>query len=1353
MYLKIRFCLILLFGFAALHAQIPLIERITIEQGLSQGMIFDILQTRDGFLWIATKAGLNRYDGYNFKVFNNNPFDPYSLAENTVTKLFEDSRGLLWVGTEGKGVDVYDPVTGKFHHFELNFGRRNVKGIEFIVSWISEAADGSIYLLQHGNGLVRIVLPKTKDGRLPAIPSLSHEADITLFPPEQFRAPKEPADIGFTALKTLPDGRVWVYTGMAAYQVLPDKGFVQAVDWSKERGPHQDVWGTLRNQLVHFRGADRFLLSNVEGASIVRLSAEAIADGGYWISVNNHLWRLHPGEALDLSRPDWTMDARVTAVTNDRNGNIWIGTQGYGLRKINPRKQLFNSGAKGFSIWGLWRSLEGDYFCKIVNEIYPYDPVSGAVAAQRAFGGAPRRILDMSFAPNGDYWLLGRAEAEDGDVEIRRYNPRSGQGWSYPFSKQLNIKGKTQPFKVYPHARLIQTRDDKLLASGADCLLAQLDPRTGQYEYFDYAPVFKAKSETVRVFALVESPDGVWWIGTQQGLIKGVQDGRSRRFELKQAEPGNAQGLNNNSIACLLPDPERPNEVLWVGTKGGGINRMDIGTGRVVHFSVEQGLPDNVVYGILPGQPNELWCSTNRGLARIRLNEQRMPQNITAFTAAQGLQDNEFNTQAFFKAANGELLFGGINGLNHFFPEKVLPDTTPPPVYLVGLRINQQAAAEVLDDERAIPALDLLKELKIRHNQNNLSFEFAVLDFTDPAKNRYRYRLVGADRHWVETGTYRFAHFTHLAPGRYTLLAEGSNGEGNWQPIRQPVYIVIRPPWWRSWPAYAGYFLLIAVLAWQAYLFQVRRVKEREQLAFEHREAERIRALEQMKTNFFSNVTHEFRTPLTLIMEPLRQLMKNPEAPDRQEKIRLAENNSRKLLGLVNQLLDMAKLESGAMSLDLRGTDPCTVIRDVFESFLPLAEKRGIHLSLRDAPLREAAQGTLYLFDAGKLELILNNLVSNALKFTPSGGRVVIQAGLLNLGALVNLEISVGDTGIGIPAAALGKIFDRFYQVDGTHTRSGEGTGIGLALSKELAELMGGSIRVESEPGRGSTFTFRIPVQPDQPVVATEEQAPDDRMAMPPISALQGEWPVVLVVEDNADLRGFIKNSIGTACQVVEASDGEEGLQKALELLPDLVISDVMMPRKDGYDLCDTLKTNELTAHIPVILLTAKSTMDAKLKGLRRGADDYLTKPFSTEELLARMYNLMALRRKLMERWGKRPSDAPTDTEDGLSGPDREFLKKLTLLIEQHLSDETLGVEDFAGKMYISRVQLHRKLKAITGSTTTDFIKNYRLDRAYSMLRNREGLVGEIAMRVGFGNEKYFSTVFKEKFGLPPSQV
>lgn len=1362
MYLKLGLCCVLIMGFAPLCAQNDIVERITIEQGLSQGMIFDITQTRDGFLWIATKAGLNRYDGYNFKIFNNDAFDPYSLAENTVTRLFEDSRGLLWIGTESKGVDVYDPRTGKFHHFKLNFGRYNVRGIEFTVSSITEAADGSIYLLQHGNGLVRIVLPASWEAGLPSKPELSGAVEITLFPPEQFRAPTEVADVGFTALEQQRDGRVWVYTGMAVYEVLPEKGFVQPVNWLEERGPHRDVWGTLRNQLVRFRGPERSLPFEMANVPTGRLAARAMPDGSYWLSANNELWHLEPGEELDVLHPDWTLDARITSVARDRNGNIWVGTQGYGLRKINPRKQLFHSGAAGHSIWGLWRDPRGNYFSKIVNEVYAYDPESGTLSAQRAFGGLPERVLDMSFDGDGSYWLLGRAKDEGGVVEIRHYDPESGRGESYPLSKSIDVNGKLQPFNVYPHARLMRTRDGQLLATGINGQLAQLDPVNGFYQYFNYVSIFKEKPETVRAFALAESPNGIWWIGTQQGLVKGVQQGDGRRFELIQATPSNMQGLNNNAIACLLPDPEQPNDLLWIGTKGGGINRLDVRRGEVTHFGAAEGLPDNVIYGILPGQPDELWCSTNRGLVRIRLDGQRKPQAITAFTAAQGLQDNEFNTQSFFRAANGELLFGGVNGLNRFFPGEVLLDTTPPPIYLVGLRINQQAAASALQGRDTLPALDLLKELKVSYDQNNLSFEFAVLDFTDPTKNRYRYRLMGADPDWVETGTYRFAHFTHLEPGRYTLLAEGSNGEGDWQPLSSPISIIIRPPWWRSWPAYLVYLGLLGWLAWAAYRLQLRRVKEREQLAFEHREAERIRTLEQMKTNFFSNVTHEFRTPLTLILEPLRQLLKNPNAPDRQEKIRLAEANSRKLLGLVNQLLDMAKLESGAMALDLRGTEPGKVIRDAFESFLSLAEQRGIHLTLQDEQLRATAKAALYVLDAGKLELIINNLVSNALKFTPTGGQVAIQAGLLptdggSVGSgLESLNIRVSDTGIGIPAEALDKVFDRFYQVDGSHTRASEGTGIGLALSKELAELMGGTLGVESVVGRGSTFSLQIPVQPDFASIEPAEASQMAESAAPRAASavLNQEPPVILVVEDNADLRGFIRKSIEEGRQVVEASDGEEGLQKAIELLPDLVISDVMMPRKDGYALCDELKNNELTSHIPVILLTAKATLNAKLKGLRTGADDYLTKPFSTEELLARMDNLMALRRKLMERFGVRPTDiSSTASDNGLSTGDREFLKKFTLLVEQHLSDETLGVEDFASKMYISRVQLHRKLKAIADSSATDFIKNYRLDRAYAMLRNREGMVSEIAARVGFGNEKYFSTVFKEKFGLSPSQV
>lgn len=1347
MFLKIRLCIALLVGSAYMYAQSPLLERITIEHGLSQGMIFDIVQTKDGFLWIATKDGLNRYDGYNFKIFSNDPFDPYSLSENTVTALFEDSRGLLWAGTESKGINVYHPRTGRFHHFELNFGR-NAQGAEFQITQIAEAQDGSIYLLQNGIGLIRIALPASWQGQLPDQPELSKEADMTLFPIEQFRAPAEPSAILLTSIEVMPQGEVRVYSGVAAYLVLKDKGFVLPLDWSKER-IISDVWGSLPGHLIRFRGADRYIPTKNNGMPAGRVTAKAEPGGAWWISINHEMWHLQPGEELDLTQPDWSLDARITAVTTDRNGNIWVGTQGYGLRKINPRKQRFNSGAKGNSIWGLWRSLDGAYFCKNFNEIFPYDPVSGTVGSQRAFGGLPPRVLDMAFAPDGSYWLLGRAEAEDGDVEIRQYHPTTRIGKSFPFSKNIMINGKAQPFKIYPYTRLIRTHEAKLLATGVNCLLAQLDPRTGHYDYFDYSEVFKEKSEPVRAIALAESPDGTWWIGTQQGLIKGIPHGNSRRFELTQATTKNPQGLNNNSIACLLPDPVAPNDILWIGTKGGGINRLDVSTGRITHLGARQGLPDNVVYGILSGQQDELWCSTNRGLVRIRLDQERMPQNITAFTAAQGLQDNEFNTQAFSKAANGELLFGGVNGLNHFFPEEVLPDTTPPPVFLVGLRINQQPAAEVLLRGKELPALDQLRELKVKHNQNNLSFEFAVLDFTDPAKNRYRYRLVGADPDWVETGTYRFAHFTHLEPGRYVLLAEGNNGEGDWQPLSQPIALIIRPPWWRSLPAYIIYSLFITGLVWQAYRFQVRRVKIREQLAFEHRETQRLKALEQMKSNFFNNITHEFRTPLALILEPARRIRTQSEEAVTIAHAQRIETNSLRLLDMVNQLLDLAKLESGSMTTDFRRGDLEEASREWVQAFLPLADQRGIQLSFDAKGLPSA-----FVFDLKKTELIINNLISNALKFTSQGGKVKVS--LTRSEYQNGVEIKVSDTGVGISGKDMLRIFDRFYQADNAAYQQVKGSGIGLALSKELAELLGGRLSVESHLGQGSVFTLFLP----EAVAGANHEAiqkveKNEAAASTSLShADEMDKPLALLVEDNAELRAFVQECIGDRWQVVEASNGAEGIEKARLLIPDIVISDVMMPHKNGFEVCEILKKDELTAHIPIILLTAKSAVDSKITGLSLGADDYLTKPFNTEELLARMANLIEQRRRIRLKYAhENYSSGPAGMPKHITELDRDFIQRFMTLVEQHLSDESISVEDLARQMLLSRVQLHRKMKALTDQNVSDFVRDYRLDRAMAMLRNKEGLVYEVAYKVGFGSEKYFSRAFKEKFGISPSQV
>lgn len=1338
-------------------------ESLTIEHGLSQGMIFDVLQTQNGFLWVATKQGLNRYDGYNFKCYTHNPFDPYSLAENTVTALFEDSRGLLWVGTENKGLDLFDRRSGRFYHFPLRFNR-NTKSASFEVVAIREAADGSMYVIQRENGLVHLDIPADWSRQLPEQSDLGALTKVTLFPIEQFRLPGDDDETALVAIETGADESVFVYSDKRLYRVETARGFVRPE--TPAPGNFREVWGAIPRSLVHFQHGilqpERVPQANVS-------LAKPAAGGGFWLAVNRHLWHVAPGQTPDFSTPDWEVDADISSVETDRNGNIWIGTQGYGLRKINPRKQLFHKGAGGMSIWGAWRDFRGRYYCKVVNKVYPYDPSTGMAGAQPAFPKGPDRILDMCLDASGAYWLLGRGEQEYGTAVLQRYTPETGQTetWPFPFDSirpgQHNLStGSGQWFKPYLYARLLQTRNGALWATSLNCQLVRFTPATAQFELADYAHLFDDQAGTVRAFACAEDGAGHIWVGTQLGLVQCRPDGKSFKFQLFQVDPARPDGLNNNSIACLLPDPSDPAGILWIGTKGGGINRLDLRTGVMQHLTTNENLPDDVVYGILPGAPNELWCSTNRGLARLKLDENRQVLSVATFTAAQGLQDNEFNTQAFFKAPNGELLFGGVNGLNHFFPTEVQPDTASPPVFIVGLRINHKRAAFGNPDFPLDQPLEFLKSLELSHEQNNLSFEFAALDFTDPSKNRYRYRLVGADPDWVEVGTQRFAHFTHLSPGKYTLLVQGNNGEGVWKNAGNPISITILPPWWRSGMAYLLYGVLLIAGGWQAYRFQLRRVQIREQLAFEHRETARLKALEQMKTNFFSNVTHEFRTPLTLILEPARRILAHSGEPETRENARYIETNSNRLLHLVNQLLDMAKLESGHMGLNLRHGDLYLTVRDVFERFLPLAEKLGVKLRLH-----ADRQLPLFDFDAQKVEMVLTNLISNALKFTPEGGTVVINvggvsknvSGVSNPADVTHVNIRITDTGIGIPAEALPKIFDRFYQVDNGQAREGGGTGIGLALSKELAERMGGHLRAESTPGQGAAFFFRLPVQHTgaTPLRESPESEPEAELFPASAAALPDdpERPLALLIEDNAELRAFILKCISSQWQVAEASDGEEGLTKARALLPDIVISDLMMPVKDGYAVCRELHDDELTAHIPVILLTARSTPEAKIKGLQTGADDYLTKPFNSDELLARMHNLVEQRRRLRLRYetAAATGTAAAPDKDNRTAHDREFLRRFTAIVEQDLADETIGVEELARKMCISRVQLHRKLKAVTGRNVTDFVRDYRLERAMAMLRNREGLVYEVAARVGFGSEKYFSRAFKEKFGVSPSQV
>lgn len=1383
----------LLFAFEleAVWPQQKLLEPLSIEEGLSQGMIYDLLQTKDGYLWFATKDGLNRYDGYRFKVFFNDPYDPWSLSSNDVTALYEDRKGRLWVGTQSNGLDLYDPATKRFYHFSYKAGQKNgLSGNS--ITHIFEDPGGTIWVANNNRYLDRFKLPDV----LPDHPDLNQTAQWTGAPIHV------PAIWSSTnKIKVLSDGRILMELGEEireidwkngathllrlpptpegdnrAYAFMEDK---KGVLWVTRGGGY--VLKQKGKESVHFAFPEKIKpLPFIEEGT----------HGEIWICSHHVIWQAASpaslSEAPVFKLVDKTERANIVIFTKtlvDRAGILWLGTNGYGARKLNSQKSGFVNYLKGESIWSVYADRKEKIWVKLVDGYYPIDRTTGMVSTPVFLEQMPFHKHSMLQDRQNRYWFLVKTWERPFRYRLKGFSP------DFREITDLPVEGE-----YVSNVRMIEDEKGRILIGANKGLLHRYDPASRALTTFNFASLLPSFANEIETVALVQDQRKDIWVGTRHGLVRGIPEGDSLRFFIFQNNPTNRTSLANNVVLSIFPDPANADRV-WVGTKGGGVGKMDLKTETFHFYTPKDGLVNNVVYGILPDKNGSLWLSTNQGIAKM--SGPGVQGDGAVIFRSYGVQDGlpglEFNTSAFVRTASGALIFGGVAGLTVFNPEHLTGNPIAPKIAITDLEINNREMTES-EIQQLMPASeDGLKTLVLRHDQNILGIRFSALDYTAPALNRYRYQLVGVDPDWVEAGIKNVAYYSQLRPGSYLFRVEGSNSDGVWGKNPAEIRIVVHPPWWRSWWMYTIYFLILAGLVRWYYLGNINRIRLENEVQFKEKEALRLAEIDEVKTRFFSNITHEFRTPLTLILEPARRILAKARDPEITSNARHIEANSLRLLNMVNQLLDLSKLESGSMGLDLRRADFAETARDIFRSFLPLAETRGIELTFS---IHKTIPESL-IFDPHKFGLILNNLLSNALKFTPKGGKVVVSVdgGRWTADGATpstvhhqpsTIVLKVTDTGIGIPPEALDKIFNRFYQVDSSHTREGEGTGIGLALSKELATLMGGDLTVESTPGKGSIFTLQltIPSAPSQPAQRTGAGSPkaeeldvfsvaeaskpvNTSNNTPPLFSpafgeargepSRSERAIALIIEDNPELRTFIKQSIIENWQVIEATNGEEGVRSAIELIPDLVISDLMMPVKDGYAVCDELKNNELTAHIPIILLTAKASLDAKLKGLRKGADDYLTKPFHTEELLARMENLIEVRRKLREHFSKMSlGSAISDTSDGndfLSAPDKEFLRRFIAMLEENLGNTKIGIDDFAQKMFLSRSQLHRKIKALTDQNPTDFIKDYRLEKAISMLKNKEGLVAEVASKVGFANEKYFATVFKEKFGVSPSRV
>ena len=856
------------------------------------------------------------------------------------------------------------------------------------------------------------------------------------------------------------------------------------------------------------------------------------------------------------------------------------------------------------------------------------------------------------------------------------------------------------------------------------------------------------------------------WIGTGNGL---------NRFDPKQDSftRYTREASQAFEVYAIHEDSRRR---FWLGTNL-GLYLFDRHGGKHERVAELQGLSDGRIFSIMEDGGGNLWLQTV--VAIVKFDPQT--RKLRVYDRDDGWIQNGIHQQewqhADEKLNSGELVYGGSNGITIFHPDSIKDNPYVPAVHITGFNLSYHPVdvnenpqgRRVKGDSLFKRSLLLTDHLILRHSENTFSFEFAALDYTQPEANQHAFMLEGFHDDWIYSGNERTATFTNIPPGDYTFRVKGANNDDLWNEEGDAIKIAILPPWWKTTTAYIGYTVLLLAMLYGVRRFEMNRLKLRNELRMQEFETKKLQEVDHLKSRFFANISHEFRTPLTLVLGPLEEVIAKIKDNAAKAELRVMERNAKRLLRLINQLLDLSRLEFGKMTLRASRGDFIAFLKGIVMSFASLAEQKKIMLRFEDdSTLTNGSPLEIY-FDRDKIEKIFYNLLSNAFKFTPENGKIAVRVKTTVAADREFVEVAVKDAGIGIPAGELPRIFDRFYQVDSASTREYEGSGLGLALTKELVERHYGEIEARSEEGMGSEFIVRLPMgkehlQPEEIVEdgdtkiedrgsRVENQATSDEQPATSIKdqASSDDQPIILVVDDHPDVRSYIRKYLEPDYHVIEAKDGREGSDAALEIIPDLVISDVMMPRMDGFQFCETIKTNAKTSHIPVILLTAKAGEENKLAGLETGADDYLIKPFSSKELQARAKNLIELRRKLREHFRREGLLQPH--EIAVPSIEEAFLQKLMQVTEQHLADEDFEIDVLRRELNMGQKQLYRKIKALTGQTPTEFIRTLRLRRAKQLLEQNAGTISEIAFQVGFNNLSYFSKCFREEFGQLPSAL
>ncbi|HLO59666.1 MAG TPA: two-component regulator propeller domain-containing protein [Bacteroidales bacterium] len=1389
------------------------LENLSISQGLSQSEVNCINQDSDGFIWIGTLNGLNKYDGYDVTIYRRNTEIPNSISNNYIQSIFEDNAGNLWIGTLGGGLNRYDKFKDSFTPFKHDAADPKTIANNY-VSFITQSKSGELLIAtQHG---LSVLDDPNSDVRPPAF--------------------RNYLDFEINAVLEDENGILWLATWNGLYKTSHKKGQTPVILAHYTHNPENS--GSIASNDV--------------------LSLFRDKQGNIWIGTNNGLDKLVRNRDDSDNGATFTHyqnragckdclpNNQVLALYEDKSGKLLIGTRGGGL-------SYFDKTTGRFITYRAKKYIPGSLSNNSVKCIF--EDRRGVLWIGTLGGGVDKMDLLMKkFStyeitlnndPTPSNFIRAIYEDEDNLLWIGTLD-----GGLYTFDrrtetyKQLSLLDNENEYgtnkSVARHSiygknvfSIIRGNKDELWI-GTNGGVNILNKKTGLFKHLirDYQNPDSLISNSV--FAIVKDDDGSFWVGTWGGLhhyLSG-EKGSKPRFVRYTNSAIDSTSLSDNIIRHLYNDPL--NSDIWVSTMNGGLNRLvksgnDIrfiryrqngddpsgissnevnmvlrshagdlwiatsdGLNKLVpgndpyhcsfiKYREKDGLAGNNVLSILEDNNGNLWIGTNKGLSKFN---PAVPE-FSSFDQNDGLKSNEFSEHTCFLSRSGEMFFGTVEGFNSFYPDSIRKNNNIPTTKITNLLIfNQKVPIGKWKKDRVIlkNSITQTKEIVLSYRDNVFTIEFSALHFASPAKNRYAYKMQGFNDDWLYTGSgNRKATFTNLKGGKYTFMVKATNNDGTWQKEPTVLKIQITPPIWKSWPFFIFYIFVLIAIALAIYKEVSIREKLKSEVALKNLEKEKAEELNQMKLQFFTNISHEFRTPLTLIISPVEDLIGTIKGNSfLKGQLQVIYRNAKYLLRLINELMDFRKAETGSWNIKASRNDVVSFVRDVFSSFSDIAEKRNITFLFRS----DLDEMDIW-FDREVLIKILNNLIYNAFKFTADGGRIEISIRSKSSEALSAFQYSyeiknddktleeyisiiVTDNGVGISESSIANIFNRYYQVGSSDSVRHIGSGIGLALTKNLVLLSSGEITVSSERNRGTQFVVRLPIgdahldasekttNETDPNIDINSQLTEETQEIQNLADEEGDFrelsegPLILVVEDNSDMRHFIKQNLEKKFRVLEAVDGNEGFKLATENIPDLVVSDVIMPGMDGIQLCKKLKKDILTSHIPVVLLTALSAISNQIEGLETGADEYISKPFNYRLFEIRIRNLIQSRKKLRECFGR---EIEIESKDfTLNWRDQEFMDHAIKLVKEKIAEPLLSVDSLSKELGMSRIHLHRKLTALTDQTPSEFIRTIRLKEAARLLSQNRLTVSEIAYQVGFTAPSYFSTCFVKQFGVSPSE-